>query len=236
MITFNDLREASGDIVKNIMDPNTLRDMKTLASQLSAGAQANIPDILEKIENRLNASGYTLGELDLDDIEDDGSDDYFILTKSSDHEIVRNAFLTVEWDTMASPASSVSTRPDGGKLRLDVLITVNELSPREMDKLIDDTLSDNDEDTQEINSTDGDRGSEIEPDDVNEELLVEAAIRIKVIGRELRVILGDETITSLIVNPSGSIILTGSVTEIPKQFAETVVNALVEHYIEKTQS
>lgn len=233
MKTFKDLREATGDIVKNIIQPADLRSIRELTTSLTATPQSTIVNVLEKIEAKLQFSGYTLGELDLEDIEDEGSEDYFILT-NADQEIVRNAYITLEWEKVDSMTSFAHT-PDGAKLRLDVLVTLHELAPEEMDEIIANSLSGEEKtgEEEDLSPNDGDRASEVEPDDMNEEVLTEAAIRIKKISRTLLITVGTDTVISLTVLADGTINLCDNV--VPKQHAETVINALMEHYIEKTE-
>lgn len=138
--TLKGLREATGDIVKNIIQPADLREIKLRAKQASAAGQPTVEYVFEKIETILNWFGYTLGELDKDeDFSDEDSEDLFILTKA-DGEVVKNAYITVTWSKFASPVQAPLGQGPS-LLRFDVQVDVNEVSPAELQAMLDSALT-----------------------------------------------------------------------------------------------
>lgn len=138
--TFKELREATGNIIKRIIGPAEIRELKQHARQLSAAFQADIPTVLEKLEAKLNYFGYTLGEIDLGEPFDDVMDDevYFILVKN-DSEIVKNAYLKCSWEKLSS-GQQAPLGMGGSALRYSVCVEVNEVSPEELQRMIDDIM------------------------------------------------------------------------------------------------
>ena len=179
-ITFKDLREATGDIVKQIIGPTDLRELKTLARQLTSSYQQSIPMVLAKVEQKLNWFAYTLGDLELDDLPDNGTETFFILTVA-DQEIVKNAFITLSWDKMAAGVSGAASdlRPDGSSLQYTVKVDVKEVSPEELQSMVSQTLNDPEDtesffhpdensEAEEANPTEGDDEAEEEDDEYKE--------------------------------------------------------------------
>ena len=141
-INFKDLMEASGALVKNFIGAAELRDLKTQARQLSGAFQPDIETVLQSIETKLNFFGYTLGALeDQEDEGDNGTEDLFILT-NVDGEIARNAFIKLTWSKLASgqAAPMGQNRLGATALRLDVKVEVLEVSPEELQDMVDDVL------------------------------------------------------------------------------------------------
>ena len=220
--TFKQLIEATGDIVKNIIGPAELRELKTLAKQLSSAFQPDIPQTLQKIEDKLNFFGYTLGELDLDiPFEDSDSEDYFVLT-NVDQEIVKNVYITVSWDTLAS-GQQVAERPDGAKLEASVKVDVNEVSPEELQDMIDASLTDGEEYI-------------VQDEDSEDEQNLDEAFRIKKVSRWLSIFDADDNHLLFTVNADGSIeILTENTVKIQKIKAAEVIQAIQDHFVKYTE-
>ena len=146
---FKDLMEATGDIVKNIMGPTDIRELKTLSRQLTSSFHQSIPMVFAKIEAKLNWFGYTLGELDLeDDMPPVGSENLFILSKA-DEEIVKNVYIIVKWEKMATGVSGGASdlRPDGSALRWAIDVETKEIAPDKLASMLGDTLADEDDGT-----------------------------------------------------------------------------------------
>jgi len=138
---FKDLQEAIGALVKNYMEPASLRELKMQARQLSAAFQPTIEDVLKQIEAKLNFFGYTFGALEDMEDEDTGDEELFILTHV-DGEIVRNALITLKWSKLASgqQAPMGINRQGQSALRFDVKIDIKEISPEEMQSKVDQVL------------------------------------------------------------------------------------------------
>ena len=172
--------EATGDLVHNIISPTDLRELKTLARQLSSSYQQSIPMVIAKIESKLGFFAYTLGELDLDAIEDDdsGSETFFVIGTGT-KEVCKNAYIELSWNKMssgvASPASDL--RPDGSSLQYTVKVIVKEVSPEELSSMYGSAIEstgenffnqDENDEAEEDNETGGDDEAENEDDDYEE--------------------------------------------------------------------
>lgn len=95
-----------------------LEYLEKFTKKMSAAFQSSLPNVLEKIETELNKFGCTLGELDSElPFEDTGSEDFAIF-KFAAQEMVTNAYLTLDWETISGQQNP--HRPDGSKLRYDI--------------------------------------------------------------------------------------------------------------------
>ena len=224
--SFKELQEATGNIVKNVLGPAEIRELKVLAKQLSAALQPDVPAVLAKIEAKLQFLGYTLGEIDLEEpFDEEGEDDYFILT-FADQEVVKNCYITLGWEELDS-ALQVPERAE--VLRLSVDIAVSEVSPEEIQALLDDELTGDDED---VILPEDDEG------ELDESVLSESAFRIKAISRNLSIEDQAGEKLSVTVNADGSLDI-GMHEEynlhVPKQKAEAVIQAIQDHFVKFTQ-
>lgn len=137
--TFKELREATGNIIKRIMGPAEIRELKIFARQTSAAFASTIPNVLAKIEAKLNFFGYTLGELDLDEPFDNEAEETYLILVKNDSEIVKNVYLQCRWTKLASGQTN-DWRPDGSALKYEIEIDVLEVSPEELQRMIDDIM------------------------------------------------------------------------------------------------
>lgn len=139
--TLAQLKEATGHLVKGILGPSEMRELKQFLFQLSSAFRSDIPHLLSQIENKLNFFGYTLdvdADAEFDDLE--GSERFYILTVA-DKTPVKNAYIDLEWSKLASGQQSEFV-PDGAALRYDVSVSIFEIAPSEFEDMMRNTLLD----------------------------------------------------------------------------------------------
>ena len=168
--TFNELMEdvasatsinpagTKPDGVDRGMDRYTVDHMIKYAEQISHAFQPEMPQLLAHIETELNKFGYTLGQLDdmEDEDEDEGDDDLNIFQKAT-REPVMNVYVNLDWERLESGQHS-AIRPDGAKLVLSVTMTMMEVSQEEMEAIMkdvenqDNEIGDGDNDSDDIDA------------------------------------------------------------------------------------
>jgi hypothetical protein len=144
MTTFKDLHEASGDLVPSIMMPDCLRELKTLARQMTSSFHQEVPMIFGKMETKMNWWGYTFGPLDNSDLPESGKETFFVLGVA-DKKVVKNVYVVFEWEKLASggiTGPAMDMRPDGSALKYSVKVAVQECSPDELEAMLDANLFD----------------------------------------------------------------------------------------------
>lgn len=122
------------------MDVYTLDHLDKFAAQISAAGQPEMSMLLPKIEQELAKFGYTLGQLDTDDISDSESDgdleDLIVFEKAS-KKMVPNMYISLDWERLDSPATDV-TMQRKEILTLAVTMTIERTTPEELKAMLGD--------------------------------------------------------------------------------------------------
>ncbi len=122
-------------IVTDTIDPSSLTDIKAYAERLNRALQPRLPIFLRNLEKRLNALGFTLGELDMDiPFGESGEEDYIIFFKSGDQ--VKNAYISIEYEKLAQPVVGNDDVTEDIQ-EYKVLMKVIETDPYEFDEIFD---------------------------------------------------------------------------------------------------
>jgi hypothetical protein len=122
------------------MDTYTLEHMDKFADQISNAFQPEMDRLLPRIELELNKFGYTLGQLDMDDIADAESDgdleDLLIFEKSS-KKMVTNAYISLDWERLTGGTTDI-TQQRRENLTLAVTMTIERATPAEISDMVGD--------------------------------------------------------------------------------------------------
>lgn len=134
VITLEQLREAIGIVVGDIMPPSYLMYLRKFAQQFSSAYQPNPGKALDRIEVELNKFGYSLLlDADYGVEEGEGGDDYVIYVAATG-EPVKNVYLQFDYEEVSG--QQFHLRDDGAKLRYDVHITFETIDIEMMDDIL----------------------------------------------------------------------------------------------------
>lgn len=128
--------------------PREIELLTAYLKQLTSAYQKDITTVLQRTETELNKYGYTFGPLDLTGIEEaDGEEeDFFIFPYANQEEPVKNAFITLTWETLSS-GQQFDWRPDGSALQIRIIASLNVIDREDFEELFADAdLSPTDED------------------------------------------------------------------------------------------
>lgn len=144
-----DLQEQSG-LIKDMIGPTEIELFHRLASKISSAYHHDIKSVLTQIELDLNKFAYTMGELDLDGLEDEDTaeEDYLIFSHADKNTRMRNGFITLNWEKLDS-GQQMLLRVNGGSLNYRVNMTFNSTTPQELDDLVTDLLGEDIEENEE---------------------------------------------------------------------------------------
>lgn len=118
--------------IDDIMNPAVVRQLKNVARKMSNSAQPQIKVFLSDLEKHLRNYGYTFGVIDTEQpFEDSGSED-FVVMRFPDGEIVRNVFITVQWEK----TNSLIYKYRPHVLNYSVNVSINEIDPDDFEKII----------------------------------------------------------------------------------------------------
>lgn len=142
--------------------PSDLRYLNVFTQKMSAAMQHSLEQVMTDINDELGKFGYSIGaEFDYDDDEDEYDDDneidddndelsgesYYFITNNATKSIVRNAILSVDWNTRN--VTTFAYKKEGSKLKLEVDVEIIELDMSEMEEIL------GDEDPNKLNPRDG---------------------------------------------------------------------------------
>lgn len=145
--TYKDLMEDINSIVPAGLKPTGMNmgidhyakeHMLKYCQQISSAVQPELPILLAQIEKELNKFGYSLGELDHDvDLDNSGDAEDFCIFVKATGDMLNNCYLQMDWERLAAPVV-VDYRYDGGKLINAVLLTLEEVTPEELQAMLRD--------------------------------------------------------------------------------------------------
>lgn len=149
--------------------------LKEFAKKFSGTFQQTISVAMHRIDTELKKFGYTLGELDLSDISDDDEQDFMIFEFSTGI-VVKNLFVTVGWDRVSGQQNTYT--PEGSKLMYDVRVMFNDITPEEMDNILN--AEESSSIIEEFDSEEGDYVVEEVTEEITEDVSEENLITVNV--------------------------------------------------------
>ena len=121
--------------VTDEMDPSSLTDLIAYTERNNRSLQPKIETYLRDLEKRLNALGFTLGELDMSiPFDDKGSEDLIIFFKNG--TTVKNVFLTMNYEKLLIPVDKSDDIPQDIR-EYKIELVVNEIDPYHFDEIFD---------------------------------------------------------------------------------------------------
>lgn len=92
------IKEAVEDgAYPNMASPIAIRELNIFAKRMTGAMQPSIEEVITKIEREVNRYGYTLGELESDEFEENGAEG-FALFNFNDGEPLKNVVMELEWE------------------------------------------------------------------------------------------------------------------------------------------
>jgi hypothetical protein len=130
------------DIQENAKSYLTSFDLKYFDSEfkkMNTTLFCGISGVLTKLEQVLKMQGFTLGDIQHDDFEKDGEEDFFIINyRTSD--IAKNAVIYIKWESIP-PVINMYDR-EGFNLNTSVVLELVSLDESEIAEILNDVMED----------------------------------------------------------------------------------------------
>ncbi len=120
------------ELKSDILAPRMIEHLSKFFDQLSSAFQKNEAAVIGHIESELRKFGFSLGEVDMEDI-GESEYDFFPIVFSTE-EPVKNCYITVSFDRLSS-GQQFALRPDGSALTVRAKVTLTEIDPEEFETL-----------------------------------------------------------------------------------------------------
>ena len=131
-------------LVKNKVTPEVVEHLKKYADSISKSFQPRMKTLLASLETELNKFGYTLGELDESDNDQDtdesGDSEDFVVKEKASGEVCGNVYITIDWEKLSSGSYAPNAMGTAHALLLSVTMTVHETTPEELNQMLDNAV------------------------------------------------------------------------------------------------